>query len=139
MIYWQYVKHFKEHEFASPDLAGSGNRMNPLFVHRLDALREQLKRPFVINSGYRSPEHNKKIGGAPRSAHVEGLAVDISVRRWSREEKRDLVLYARQLGFNGVGISPTFIHLDMKPRLASWIYKGRGQEAIPLGREVEYL
>lgn len=139
MINWQYVKNFREEEFASPDLAGSGNRMDALTVYRLDALRELIKRPFVINSGYRTPEHNRKIGGAPRSAHVEGLAVDISIRKWSHEEKKDLVLYARQLGFNGVGISPTFIHLDRKERLASWIYKGRGQESIPLGKEVEYL
>jgi uncharacterized protein YcbK (DUF882 family) len=139
MINWQYVRNFKRHEFDSPDKEGSGDLMNPLLVYRLDAIRELVKRPFTINSGYRTQEHNKTVGGAPKSAHVEGLAVDISTRRWSDAEKRDLVLYARQLGFNGVGIAPTFIHLDCKPRLASWIYKGRGQEAIPLGKEVEYL
>jgi uncharacterized protein YcbK (DUF882 family) len=139
MINWQYVKNFKRHEFDSPDKEGSGDLMNPVLVYRLDALRELVKRPFTINSGYRSLEHNKKIGGAPKSAHIEGLAVDISTRKWSDAEKRDLVLYARQLGFNGVGIAPTFIHLDFKPRLASWIYKGGRMEAIALGTETKYV
>ena len=33
--------------------------------------------PIVINSGYRSPQLNKKVGGVPTSNHVTGCAVDI--------------------------------------------------------------
>ena len=33
--------------------------------------------PIVINSGYRSPELNKKVGGSPTSNHLTGCAVDI--------------------------------------------------------------
>ena len=139
MITWQYVKNFKRSEFDSKDREGTGDLMHPLLVYRLDALRELVGRPFIINSGYRTIEHNKAIGGAPQSAHISGEAVDISTRKWSHEEKKDLVIYARQLGFNGIGVASTFIHLDMKPRIAAWIYKGRGQQAIPFGKEVEYL
>ena len=35
--------------------------------------------PIIINSGYRSPELNKKLGGAPTSNHLTGCAVDIRV------------------------------------------------------------
>ena len=35
--------------------------------------------PIIINSGYRSPELNKKVGGAPTSNHLTGCAVDIHV------------------------------------------------------------
>ena len=35
--------------------------------------------PIIINSGYRSPELNKKVGGAPNSNHLTGCAVDIHV------------------------------------------------------------
>jgi hypothetical protein len=35
--------------------------------------------PIVINSGYRSAELNKKVGGSPTSNHLTGCAVDISV------------------------------------------------------------
>ena len=35
--------------------------------------------PIIINSGYRSPQLNRKIGGAPNSNHLTGCAVDIRV------------------------------------------------------------
>lgn len=33
--------------------------------------------PIIINSGYRSPEVNKAVGGSPTSNHLTGCAVDI--------------------------------------------------------------
>ena len=33
--------------------------------------------PIIINSGYRSPELNRKVGGAANSNHLTGCAVDI--------------------------------------------------------------
>ena len=35
--------------------------------------------PIIINSGYRSPQLNKKVGGSPTSNHLTGCAVDIRV------------------------------------------------------------
>ena len=37
----------------------------------------QEEEPIVINSGYRSPELNRKVGGAANSNHLTGCAVDI--------------------------------------------------------------
>ena len=45
----------------------------------LEVLRERAGRPILINSGYRSPQLNKKIGGVPTSNHLTGCAVDIRV------------------------------------------------------------
>ena len=39
----------------------------------------QPESPLVINSAYRSPEVNKRAGGAPTSNHLTGCAVDIRV------------------------------------------------------------
>ena len=33
--------------------------------------------PIIINSGFRSPEVNKAVGGVPTSNHLTGCAVDI--------------------------------------------------------------
>ena len=37
--------------------------------------------PIIINSGYRSEEVNRKVGGAPNSNHLTGCAADMCVRR----------------------------------------------------------
>ena len=41
--------------------------------------RDDKEKPIIINSGYRSPQLNKKIGGVPTSNHLTGCAVDIRV------------------------------------------------------------
>ena len=43
----------------------------------LEVLRERAGVPIIINSGYRSPQLNRKIGGAQNSNHLTGCAVDI--------------------------------------------------------------
>ena len=51
----------------------------------LQPLRDYLGKPIRITSGYRSPEVNKRVGGAvdsqgrPKSQHVFGQAADIQV------------------------------------------------------------
>ena len=43
----------------------------------LEVLRERAGTPIIINSGYRSPQLNRKIGGAANSNHLTGCAADI--------------------------------------------------------------
>ncbi len=40
---------------------------------------EDTAEPVIINSGYRSPELNRLVGGSPTSNHLTGCAVDIKV------------------------------------------------------------
>jgi hypothetical protein len=47
-------------------------------LHRINLLREELGTPLSVTSGYRSPEHNKRIGGSPNSNHTQCLAIDIA-------------------------------------------------------------
>ena len=55
----------------------------------LEILRSRAGGPILINSGYRSPQLNKKIGGVPTSNHLTGCAVDIRV-----EDMEQLIRYA---------------------------------------------
>ena len=55
----------------------------------LEILRSRAGRPILINSGYRSPQLNKKIGGVPTSNHLTGCAVDIRVK-----DMEQLIRYA---------------------------------------------
>ena len=43
----------------------------------LEVLRDKVGHAIVINSGYRSPQLNKKVGGAATSNHLTGCAADI--------------------------------------------------------------
>jgi uncharacterized protein YcbK (DUF882 family) len=45
----------------------------------LEMLREKVGGPIIINSGYRSPEVNKAVGGVATSNHLTGCAADIRV------------------------------------------------------------
>lgn len=51
-----------------------------LVQNLLQPLRDKLRRPIIVTSGYRCPELNKLVGGSQNSQHVLGQAVDIVVR-----------------------------------------------------------
>ena len=79
-------------------------------IQRLDALRGMLRRPLVVVSAYRTPEHNRAVKGAPRSYHLQGRAFDIKVPARAQLE---FALQASDL-FNGIILYPNhgFVHLD---------------------------
>lgn len=47
-----------------------------LVAAALEQVRTLLGHPIIVNSGYRSPEVNAKVGGVPQSAHMVGYAAD---------------------------------------------------------------
>ena len=98
------------------------DNMDVDFLAKLDEAREYANIPFIINSAYRSPEHSLSIKN-PSSSHIKGLAVDISAKD---SRTRGLILDAlRVVGFNRIGISDTFIHVDSdldKSQNVTWLY-----------------
>ena len=55
-----------------------------LLAENLQVLRDYIGRPVKIISGYRSPDYNKKIGGAKRSQHMLAKAADIKIEGMER-------------------------------------------------------
>lgn len=123
MVDWSQYPYFSREEFDSPDLEGSGNSMQPLFISLLHKARVKAGIPFIINSGYRTQSHNEAVGGTPNSAHTQGWAADI---KCNDSVSRHKILSAlREVGFNRVGIAKTFIHCDCqpsKPQNVTWLY-----------------
>ena len=50
----------------------------------LDPARSALGKPITVNSGYRCPQLNKAVGGAPKSYHLLGRAADITTNGCNR-------------------------------------------------------
>lgn len=106
-------KYFKLSEFDSPDRPNSGELMEHEVVQALDIARDIYGYPMVISSGFRSVEHNRAVGGSPKSSHLLGWAADIAV---SNSRRRFLLVEALlDAGFHRLGISEEFIHVDLDP------------------------
>ena len=69
---------FKVSEFACKD--GSDLiKIDSKLVIMLQQIRDHFGKPVIINTAYRTPDYNKKIGGAARSQHIYGKAADITI------------------------------------------------------------
>lgn len=88
-------------------------KIDKKLVDKLQALRDKVGVPLVITSGYRCPSHNKAEGGAPNSYHVKGMAADVVVPEGSTGE--ELAQAAKELGFTGIGVYSSFVHMDVRP------------------------
>ena len=76
----------------TPPLQEAGN-LKALAENVLDPLREWYGKPIYVNSGYRSPQLNRMVGGAPTSQHMKGEAVDITAG--SKAENKKLFDYIK--------------------------------------------
>lgn len=82
------------------------------FLEALDELRDRCGFPFVITSGYRSPEHPKEAYKVVPGTHAQGIAADIvALEGW---KKFKIVQEAMKLGFGGIGVAKSFIHVDLR-------------------------
>ena len=66
----------------------------------LEVLRERAECPIIINSGYRSPQLNRKVGGASTSNHLTGCAADIRTSGYDQAIVYAAILigYAKETG-----------------------------------------
>lgn len=70
-------KNFSRDEFACKCGCGRDD-INIIVVKACQIIRDDLHEPVRVNSGVRCESHNKKVGGAPNSWHLKGLAADLS-------------------------------------------------------------
>ena len=123
------TKNFTQREFKSRDGAPMPDDVLTNIkelASNLQVLRDFLGEPIRINSAYRSPEHNKAIGGVKNSQHILGRAADIKVKDI---ETKDLYLIIESLIVDGkmkqggLGLYDTFVHYDIRGSKARWDYR----------------
>lgn len=119
-------KNFKSTEF---DCKGSKccamTLIDSLLVAYLQRIRNHFNKPIVINSGYRCAPHNRKVGGARASRHLQGKAADIVVKGIAPKE---VAKYAESIGVRGIGLYSTFVHIDTRSSKAFW--RGHEQDKV---------
>ena len=94
--------------FVSPDL-----------VEILQKIREHFGKSVTVNSGYRTVTYNQKVDGAAYSQHLYGMAADITVKG---VDPKAVAAFAETLLPNtgGIGIYPTFTHVDVREVKSRW-------------------
>jgi uncharacterized protein YcbK (DUF882 family) len=86
----------------------------------LEKLCESVGEVLTVNSAFRCEKHNAAEGGAPKSQHLKGKAVDLVGFKCSSDE---LVKHARDVKcFKGIGKGKTLVHLDVREKPAYWEY-----------------
>lgn len=103
--------------------------MNPNALAAWDQLLTAWGEPLAVNSAYRSPEHNAKVGGAKHSQHMHGNAFDVSVSHMTPENRQNLARMARESGFQGIGVYDNSFHFDVGPQRA-W-GPSYGRDSLP--------
>ncbi|MCT4665605.1 MAG: D-Ala-D-Ala carboxypeptidase family metallohydrolase [Flavobacteriales bacterium] len=126
MQHRQLTPHFNLIEFHSKD----GAEM-PVEVFKnvkkmaniLEIVRSYFNQPIRINSAYRSPEHNRKIGGVRNSFHTKGMAVDITIKNKTPKQVTKGIKHLIRLGAipqGGIGLYNGFVHYDFRGYKARW-------------------
>lgn len=120
--------HFTDAELNSPDTGT--HEMVDSFMWKVEKLRVDMGRSFIVTSGFRTPNHNAKVSHTGIAGpHTTGRAIDISVANWYGDVFK-LVELAISIGFTGIGLnlkgeqSGRFIHLDdlTENRNRIWTY-----------------
>ena len=115
------MSHFKPEEFRCP-CCGLAH-VEKALLDKLEVAREIYGRPMVIASGVRCKKHNEEVGGVPESAHVKGEAADVACSFGTN--RYDMLMAFFAAGFQRIGVSSTFIHVDVSetlPQKVCWTY-----------------
>lgn len=94
-----------------------------MLAENLQALRNELGRPIRINSGYRSPEHNRAVGGASLSRHVVGDGADVVVTGMTPAQVAatiERLISEGKMRQGGLKAYATFTHYDCRGVRARW-------------------
>ena len=114
---FQGSAHFSKTEFACKCCGQA--MMDPAFIQALEKFRTICgNRSIRISSGYRCQKHNKGVGGAEKSQHIEGQAADINIQGLTTKQVYDL---ANKSGlFGGIGYYQGWVHVDNGPAGRRW-------------------
>lgn len=92
---------------------------HPKLIEEMQKIRDHFGTAITINSGYRCPGYNRRVGGARNSQHLLGTACDFNVAGKTPEEVQAYLWVAYPNSY-GIGRYATFTHFDVRGWRARW-------------------
>lgn len=92
-------------------------------VKNLQKIRDEIGKPIIVNSAYRSPEHNIAVDGRSGSKHLIGQACDFHVVGIEPKELKEIIekmIVDGKIQQGGLGLYSNFIHYDNRGTKARW-------------------
>lgn len=111
---------FNPEEFTKCYPACDMEQMNTAFMDRLQTARTLAGVPFILNSAFRSVDYELSQNRTGKSLHTAGRAVDIKCVDAGTRYRIIEALIA--VGFHGIGVGNTFIHVDDRDLPLFWTY-----------------
>ena len=103
----------------TPDDEWVIENLKAIAEHVFQPLRDAFGCPIYVSSGYRGPELNRAIGGAKRSQHMEGRALDLDADVFGRctnaeifEWIRENVTFDQLVWEFGDNDNPNWVHVS---------------------------
>lgn len=122
----QLSKNFTLREFASKCGRPTPESVMPnlrLLAENLQVLRDDLGRAIRITSGYRSPEHNRAVGGASASQHPLGRGADFTVDGMTPAQvaaRIEQLIAEGRMRQGGLKAYAGWVHYDVRGTRARW-------------------
>lgn len=95
-----------------PDI-NSLDCMLDLICDCLQPIRDKIKKPMIITSGYRCPALNRAVGGVSNSQHLKGQAVDFHINGMSIKDTIDFVINSG-VPFDQIIDERSWVHISYK-------------------------
>jgi len=96
----------------------------PQLVRLLKVIERKYGKRILVTSGYRSPAHNRRVNGAPKSMHMACAAADIQVEGVSKWELANFVRSLPGRGGVGTYCHTKSVHVDVGPE-RDWNWRCR--------------
>ena len=109
-----------------PNLPSEGQRLNMIeAAHYLEQIRDMLGAPIYVDSWLRVPALNTAIGGAAKSAHMDGWAIDFTCPAFGTPQEVVRRIQDSGLAFDQCIQEGTWVHISFAPEMRQQVLTAR--------------
>jgi len=91
------------------------SKLDSRLMSKYNKFIKEVQCKSIITSGYRTKEHNKRVGGSKNSYHLKGKALDVAFTKCDKSLKEIGII--AQSYFNGVIVYKKHIHIDIRDKI----------------------